>query len=57
MNKSFVAMCDREKLKGISRLTYESRFGGYGLNGDYTKFTIVNALGRYEDLGTVEEIS
>ena len=42
------------------RLTYRSMFGDYGINvdieGQKLIHTLANALGRYEDLGSIEEL-
>lgn len=45
----------------MSRLTYKSMCGDYGSVREYDSpyaeiQTLRNALGRYEDLGTVEEL-
>ena len=45
----------------MSRLTYKSMCGDYGSIREYDNpqaeiQTLRNALGRYEDLGTVEEL-
>jgi len=42
--------------KKPKRITYKSQYGDYGLAGNYDRFAILNALGKYEDIGTVEEI-
>lgn len=46
-----------------SRLTYKSALGGYGVDFDIEKLSeyeliqkFAVALGKYEDLGTVEEL-
>lgn len=44
----------------FKRLTYKSRFGGYGLNIKFKKtidglFALRDALGKYEDLGYTPE--
>ncbi len=40
----------------MSRLTYRSSMGDYGLNGNYDKYQIWNKLGHYEDLDDAGKI-
>lgn len=40
-----------------NRLTYKSQFGDYGITADHDRYKIYDALGRYEDLGTVEYLT
>lgn len=53
----------KPRLFKASRLTYKSMFGDFGVAFDIEKLNeyevihkLANALGKYEDLGTVEEL-
>lgn len=39
-----------------ARLTYRSMFGDYGYVADHDRHVVMNKLGRYEDIGSPEEI-
>lgn len=47
----------------MPRITYKSQFGDYGINQEWENLheyelihLLANKLGKYEDLGTVEEL-
>jgi hypothetical protein len=47
----------------MPRITYKSQFGDYGINQEWANLheyelihLLANKLGKYEDLGTVEEL-